>query len=88
MSWDPCCLSSSYLNDVADCISGGSKINLFADDIALYRIITNPDDYLTLQADVNAIKSTLTTKYLMLNPKSTAACSFLVSEFIQYHHLT
>ena len=38
-----------YLNDVADCISGGSKINLFADDIALYRIIYNPDDYLTLQ---------------------------------------
>ena len=25
-----------YLNDVADCISGGSKINLFADDIALF----------------------------------------------------
>ena len=67
-----------YLNDVADCISGGSKINLFADDIALYRryIITNPDDYLTLQADVDAIKSTLTTKYLMLNPKK-CCCLFI-----------
>ena len=65
-----------YLNDVADCISGGSKINLFADDIALYRIITNPDDYLTLQADVNAIKSTLTTKYLTLNPKK-CCCLFI-----------
>ena len=27
-----------YINVVADCISSGSKINLFADDIALYRI--------------------------------------------------
>ena len=65
-----------YLNDVADCISGSSKINLFADDIGLYRIITNPDDYLTLQADVNAIKSTLTTKYLTLNLKK-CCCLFI-----------
>ena len=64
------------VNDVADCISGSSKINLFADDIALYRIITKPDDYLTLQADVNAIKSTLTTKYLMLYPKK-CCCLFI-----------
>ena len=42
-------LFSIYLNDVAECISGGSKINLFADDnIALYRTITSPDDYLAL----------------------------------------
>ena len=44
-----------YINDVANCISGGSKINLFADDIALYRIITNHDDYSVLQSDVNSI---------------------------------
>ena len=37
-----------YLNDVSNCISGGSKINLFADDIALYRVVTNPNDYLTM----------------------------------------
>ena len=41
-----------YINDVANCISGGSKINLFANDIALYRIITNQDDYSALQSDV------------------------------------
>ena len=48
-----------YLNDVADCISGSSKINLFADDIALYRVITSPDNYVTLQADVNVINTCL-----------------------------
>ena len=30
-----------YINDITNCISGGSKINLFADDIALYRIIVS-----------------------------------------------
>ena len=53
-----------YINDVANCISGGSKINLFADDIALYGIITNHDDYSALQSDVNSIDSCLSAKHL------------------------
>ena len=53
-----------YINDVANCISGGSKINLFADDIALYRIITSHDDYSVLQLDVNSIDSCLSAKHL------------------------
>ena len=66
-----------YLNDVANCISVGSRINLFADDIALYRIITSPDDYVALQSDVNGIDSCLTSKYLTLNPKK--CCSLFIS---------
>ena len=32
-------LAVSYINDVATVVSPGSEINMFADDIALYRII-------------------------------------------------
>ena len=52
------------INDIANCISGRSKINLFADDIALYRIITNHDDFSALQSDVN---SCLSAKHLTLS---------------------
>ena len=65
-----------YINDVANCISGGSKINLFADDIALYRIITSHDDYSVLQSDVNSIDSCLSAKHLTLNPKK-CCCLFI-----------
>ena len=70
-------LFSIYLNDVAECISGSSKINLFADDIALYRTITSPDDYLALQSDVNAINSCLVAKHLTLN--SQKCCYLFIS---------
>ena len=42
-----------YLNDVFHCIFNSSKMNLFADDIALYRIIQSLDDYSSLQAELN-----------------------------------
>ena len=71
-----------YLNDVAGCISGSSKINLFADDIALYRIFTDPADYIALQADVNTIVSQPDTMQT-----SVAICSIPENEFIQYPHL-
>ena len=48
-----------YINGVVQQISNQSKINLFADDIALYRIIHSPDDYIGLQSDVNAVSSGL-----------------------------
>ena len=35
----------TYINDVATCISPGSNVNMFADDIALYRIIKTATDY-------------------------------------------
>ena len=65
-----------FINDVANCISGESKINLFADDIALYRIITNYDDYSALQSNVNSIDSCLSAKHLTLNPKK-CCCLFI-----------
>ena len=38
-----------YINNVVATISPGSEINMFADDIALYQIITSPNDYAILQ---------------------------------------
>ena len=64
-----------YINDVVQQISNQSKINLFADDIALYRIIRSPDDYIFLQSDVNAVSSCLTSKYLNLN---ISKCCYLL----------
>ena len=46
-----------YIKDVVNSISLGSKISLFVDNSALYRVIIilcSPDDYLKLEADVDA----------------------------------
>ena len=43
------------------------EINMFADNIALYRIITTPKDYEMLQEDVSAISSFLDNKHLNFN---------------------
>ena len=57
----------TYINDIAALVSEGSKINMFADDIALYIIIKSPFDYNMLQKDINAIASSLHMKQLSLN---------------------
>ena len=44
-----------FINEIADQISFGSSISLFADDIALYRPILSDLDFSILQRDVNAI---------------------------------
>ena len=63
-----------YLNDVAHCISGESQVNFYADDIALYRIIRSPEDYIFLQADIDAVAACLETKLLTLNARK---CCYL-----------
>ena len=37
-----------YINEVTSQVSVGSNVVLFADDIALYQVITTPDDYVQL----------------------------------------
>ena len=44
-----------YIDDVVTQISPSSSISLYADDIALYRSISSPSDYVVLQADIAAI---------------------------------
>ena len=47
----------SYINDVTNVVSGGSDLNLFADDIVLYRVIKNLADFDQLQSDINSVSS-------------------------------
>ena len=56
-----------YINDVASVASEGSDMSLFADDIALYRVIKTPADYVALQDDVNSVSTVISSKYLHFN---------------------
>ena len=56
-----------YINDVATTISQGSMINMFADDIAYYRIIQSQSDYAIVQKDVDYISSFMSCKLLDFN---------------------
>ena len=53
-----------YINDVATTISQGSMINMFADDIAYYRIIQSQSDYDIVQKDVDYTSSFISCKLL------------------------
>ena len=53
-----------YINDVVSVVSPEREINMFAEDIALYRIIMTSSDYTALQGDVDSIGSVMTCKYL------------------------
>ena len=66
-----------YLNDIVHHISSSSKMNLFADDIALYRIIRSINDYSALQADIDAVSDCLAGKLLTLNPSK--CCHLFIS---------
>ena len=56
-----------YINDIATAISSDSGINMFADDITLYRVIKTRMDYVHLQNDINFISSCLEQKHLRFN---------------------
>ena len=66
-----------YINDVLNQILPDSNINLFADDIALYRTINSPDDYVRLQDDIRSVSCCLGSKYLDLN--ASKCCYLLLS---------
>ena len=59
----------SIINDITEIqLSSGSVLNLFADDMLLYKPITSQHDYQSLQEDVNRIQEWVNTNYLSLNP--------------------
>ena len=66
-----------HINDVVNQILPDSNINLFADDIALYRTINSPDDYVRLQDDIRSVSCCLGSKYLDLN--DSKCCYLLLS---------
>ena len=46
----------AYINDLPDCVSGGSHVRLFADDSVIYRVINSAEDALKLQQDLDALQ--------------------------------
>ena len=56
-----------YINDVATAVSTESEVNMFADDVALYRVIRSSLDYSRLQDDINSISACIKSKYLKFN---------------------
>ena len=84
-----------YINDVAMVpISQDSKLNLFADDVLLYKTISTMEGYTATQGDINAIADWSDNNYLVLNPakcKSTVisqnrklSCAISEQLFIKY----
>ena len=65
-----------FINEIANQVSIGSQISLFADDIALYRPILNDADYCTLQSDVSAIVSWINNSLLSLQPAKCCCILF------------
>ncbi len=49
-------------------------INMFADDMALYRVITSSNDYVDLQNDITEVSNVLNTKLLEFN---LGKCKFM-----------
>lgn len=73
-----------YINSVTAIISPDSEINMFADDITLYRIIKSLTDYSTLQEDVNSIFSFMDNKTYRLMRTSAVCCLSQEKDLIQY----
>ena len=55
------------INSVVTAVSAESKVNMFADNIALYRIIKSSTDYFHLQNDIDSISTCIKQKHLQLN---------------------
>ena len=59
-----------YINDSAsEQLNLGSKISIYADDLLLYREVSNSEDYHKLQDDVNTISNWVDKNRLTLNSK-------------------
>ena len=58
-----------YINDIAKLASSsGTFLNLFADDMLLYRYIDSLEDVVFLQQDNDVLNSWLCRNHLTLNP--------------------
>ena len=59
-----------YINDWANgSHSGGCFVSLYADDLLLYKIIFCPDDYTSLQLDINSVANWINQHHLSLKVK-------------------
>ena len=64
-----------YINDLSEInLCQGAKITLYADDVLLYRTISSPEDFVTLQEDINKVGNWSSSNFLTLN---RAKCKFM-----------
>ena len=57
-----------YINDLSEInLCQGAKLTLYADDVLLYRAISSPEDFVTLQEDINKVGNWSSTNFLTLN---------------------
>ena len=62
----------TYINDLAHCsFSTGSQLLMFADDLLLFKPITNASDYVAFQNDINAVSNWSKQNHLTLNVSKT-----------------
>ena len=59
----------TYINNVISVVSNESELNLFADDIVLFRVIKSAADYIHVQSDIDSISSFISGRFLKFNTK-------------------
>ena len=73
--WGPI-LFTLFINDIVEHIKFSNCL-LFADDLKIFKIITNRDDHQLIQRDLNGIDEWCTSNYLFLNIKKCSSISFV-----------
>ena len=75
-----------YINDLANgSLSENCFASLYVDDLLLYKIITDPRDYATLQSDINSIADWINEHYLSLN---SSKCKCMTVTRLRQHSVS
>ena len=65
----PIAVPDIYINDSVDsAVKEGNCITLYADDMLLYKIVNNPQDFICVQQGINNVGHWVTGSNLQLNP--------------------
>ena len=65
-----------YIDDVSDSLlSDGSMLNLYADDMLLFKPVKSPEDFEHRQSDIDCISDWVSCNNLMLKPNK---CKFMI----------
>ena len=74
-----------YINDLTNgSLSENCFASLYADDLLLYKIVTDPCNYAILQSDINSVADWINEHYLSLN---LSKCKFM-SDKVRQHSVS